>query len=413
MVAMSSRKLSILASVMYGAKPSIIFPPPGARVNIWNAAGARASPSPMATIARSGQRRRAVTAAVAGAVPAVAGAPGPPRSRSRGPSTSSTSTPAMPARARRTTSHTGASKPSSSTTAVAEGAMSWAAGPATSPPGSGVPALAPAGVVTAAPPGAAGAVVPVVPPTAGAAAAPPAGTKAPSRCHRPVKLLNGPPTIWLVQVSEKDPSARIVPVGAVVLPGREPSGFGEPWLNAWSFHVAAKARRSPERPPPSARSVGGSTRAPVWRSVGFVDPEKSTPKNRTGRITRTARLLPAASKPGLGAGWNPPVTSPPSVPGARGVTVRSAQVESALSTQGPWRDPVGRIIRKYDPVPPPAPQLPAAMRKVPTSSPSVWAADAPEGWASATRGSQSPISTATMAARRRRRSTCMGRRVPT
>ena len=38
--------------------------------------------------------------------------------------------------------------------------------------------------------------------TAPAAAPRPAGTKVPSRCHSPVKLLNGPPTIWLVHVRE-------------------------------------------------------------------------------------------------------------------------------------------------------------------------------------------------------------------
>jgi hypothetical protein len=33
----------------------------------------------------------------------------------------------------------------------------------------------------------------------------PAGTKVPSSCHVPVKLLNGPPTIWLAHASLKAP----------------------------------------------------------------------------------------------------------------------------------------------------------------------------------------------------------------
>jgi hypothetical protein len=55
------------------------------------------------------------------------------------------------------------------------------------------------------------------------------GTKVPSRCHRPVKLLNGPPTMALDQVRVKVPEPELyVPVDAEVSPGMEPPGFGEP-----------------------------------------------------------------------------------------------------------------------------------------------------------------------------------------
>jgi hypothetical protein len=47
-----------------------------------------------------------------------------------------------------------------------------------------------------------------------------------------VNPLNGPPTTWLAQVMTNACVAEsYVPDSGVVSPGRDPSGFGEPWLN--------------------------------------------------------------------------------------------------------------------------------------------------------------------------------------
>jgi hypothetical protein len=57
------------------------------------------------------------------------------------------------------------------------------------------------------------------------------GSKVPSKCHFPVKLLNGPPTMVLAHSMENFfVPASYVPLGSVVAPGVEPSGFGAPWL---------------------------------------------------------------------------------------------------------------------------------------------------------------------------------------
>lgn len=58
---------------------------------------------------------------------------------------------------------------------------------------------------------------------------PGAASNVPLRCHWPVKLLNGPPTIWLVQLSVNAPvEESYVPVGPAVSPGKDPPGLGEP-----------------------------------------------------------------------------------------------------------------------------------------------------------------------------------------
>src|SRR4051794_28878696 len=50
-----------------------------------------------------------------------------------------------------------------------------------------------------------GGAVPDPPPDEPLDAEPDAGTKVPSRCQSPVKLLNGPPWIWLAHVTVKAP----------------------------------------------------------------------------------------------------------------------------------------------------------------------------------------------------------------
>jgi hypothetical protein len=100
----------------------------------------------------------------------------------------------------------------------------------------------------------------------------------PSKCHCPVKLLNGPPTIWLFQSMENAPVAGVkVPVGAAVPPGVVPSGLGAPWLKCCVCQAAANARRSPPSFAPSAVIRGGATFVPVWGSFEFVAVEKRVP----------------------------------------------------------------------------------------------------------------------------------------
>jgi hypothetical protein len=130
-----------------------------------------------------------------------------------------------------------------------------------------------------------------------------AAANVPVSRHEPVNPLNGPPTMRLFHSSTKAPvRALYVPVGPLVPPGREPSGFGEPWLKCWLFHDAANARRSPVSRPPSSLTVGRLTRAPVWGSVWFVAVEKLTPKNRWGFVSRLARAPPVVSNAGSGLG---------------------------------------------------------------------------------------------------------------
>ena len=90
----------------------------------------------------------------------------------------------------------------------------------------------------------------------------------------------------------------MVPVTALVFPGEEPSGLGEPWLKACLFQVAAKADKSPASRPPSWWRAGILVALTLWRSVALVDAEKSTPKNRTGRITRDGQAVALAVEAG-------------------------------------------------------------------------------------------------------------------
>jgi hypothetical protein len=68
-----------------------------------------------------------------------------------------------------------------------------------------------------------------------------------------------------------------VPLGPLVRPGVELSGFGEPWLKCCPFQAAAKAERFPESLPPSFVMVGTAAFPPVWGSLGFVEVENLVP----------------------------------------------------------------------------------------------------------------------------------------
>jgi hypothetical protein len=109
------------------------------------------------------------------------------------------------------------------------------------------------------------------------------GSKVPTRCHWPVKLLKGPPTIWLVQVRVNEPVDELyVPVGPDVKPGEPPPGLGAPWLKYCLFHPALQASRLPVRSDPSTATLGVGTDWLVWGSVASVVTENFTPKNATG-----------------------------------------------------------------------------------------------------------------------------------
>src|SRR5947209_20485453 len=84
-------------------------------------------------------------------------------------------------------------------------------------------------------------------------------------------------------------------------------------------------------------------------------------------MMRAARLLPLGSKAGFGSGWKPPVTRPPSDPGASSVYDWSLQLESLLETYGPLAVPPGSTIRNVDPDGGPPSHDPAVIRNVPTS----------------------------------------------
>jgi hypothetical protein len=126
----------------------------------------------------------------------------------------------------------------------------------------------------------------------------------PCKCQKPVKLLKGPPTMALAQVSVKAPdAASYVPVGAEVSPGVEPPGFGDPWLKSWLFQPTLIASRSPLNVPPEFDIEGTATPRPVWGSVLFVDNANFTPKNSCGSVIAFAKPFPLPSKAGEGFGW--------------------------------------------------------------------------------------------------------------
>src|ERR1700733_8747137 len=127
-------------------------------------------------------------------------------------------------------------------------------------------------------------------------------------CQKPVKPLNGPPTMRLVHsrvnarvVGSKVPVASApLAVGFGAASSHSPdtqshtrsacswpgalapvlsTGFGAPWLKFWLFHDAAHDERSAVSFPSFNHTIGGATSVLVCRSTLLVETLNLTPKN--------------------------------------------------------------------------------------------------------------------------------------